>query len=225
MLVMRRSGACGSVQFNPDGGGFLTGGADGPVYWLLAVAEGKPLVGEPRRLLPENSGANERAALSPDGTRFAAIGKGGAFLGALTGDSPLIHIPDSELHDMIEFSPDGRWLRLGGHHRVVVEIRSAADGGTVTNLPTGSSAALFKPGRNELLATFAFQASRSSRAGNIAGSGCICKNEVAAERAVAQAAPWPRATTGFSRANGSQRNPPCGVTGPSRHPAVPAEAG
>jgi len=153
MLVMRRSGACGSVQFNQDGGGFLTGGADGPVYWPLAVVEGKPRVGEPRRLLPENSGANERAALSPDGTHFAAIGKGGAFLGALTGDSPPIRIPDSEKHDTIEFSPDGRWLRIGGHHRVVVEIRSAADGGAVTNLPTGSSAALFMPGRNELLAT------------------------------------------------------------------------
>jgi serine/threonine protein kinase/WD40 repeat protein len=150
LLVARRSASCNSIQVCKDGRGFLTGGADGPVFWPLSVVEGNPQVGEPRRLLPENSGANERATLSPDGPRFAAVGTNGAFLGSLAGDSLLLTIPAAAA-DTIQFSPDGRWLRSGSHHDTAVHIRAAADGALVTNLLTGSSGALFVPGRNELL--------------------------------------------------------------------------
>lgn len=152
LLAVRRSGSCRSLQFKQDGSGILTGGADGPVFWPLTFVEEKPQVGEPRRLLPEDAGANERAALSPDGTRFVAVGQKGAFLGTLAGDSNPLPIAGGAA-DTGEFSPDGRWLRFGSHHDTAVCIRAAADGAFVTKLPTGSSAALFVPGRKELMAS------------------------------------------------------------------------
>ncbi|MFO1512532.1 MAG: WD40 repeat domain-containing serine/threonine protein kinase [Verrucomicrobiota bacterium] len=108
-------------------------------------------VGEPRSLLPENSGANERAALSPDGTRFAAVGPTGGFVGSLADGSDL-HAISQGAADTVTFSPDGRWLRLASHHDPIIHIRLAADGTMVTNLQTRSGAALFVPGGKELLA-------------------------------------------------------------------------
>ena len=151
LLSFRQSGGTYTVQFPGDGTGFLTGGDNGPEWWPLAMVEGKPHVGEPRRLLPKDAGANQRAALSPDGTRFAATGTNGVFLGSLVGDSSPRHLPNS-IADTVEFSPDGRWLRLGRMHEKVLHLHSAADGTLATNLPIGSPSMLFVPGRNELLA-------------------------------------------------------------------------
>jgi WD40 repeat protein len=146
-----QAGNVWTARFLSDGSGFLTGGGAGPRLWPFTIVEGQPHVGEPRRLLSENAGANERATLSPDGIRFAAVGTNGTFLGSLAGDSPPLHLPDTPA-DTVEFSPDGRWLRIGRHHDTVIHIRSATDGASVTNLPTGP-AMLFVPGRNEIQAS------------------------------------------------------------------------
>ncbi len=153
LQVAREAGYCRSVQFLSDGQGFLTGGAAGPSLWPVVVVDGKPQVGEPRRLLPDDAGTNERAALSPDNTRFAAVGQHGAFLGALDGNSPPTPIPGGTGLDTVEFSPDGRWLRVGGHHRTTVNMHSAETGALVTNLPTGTAGGFFVPGRSELMAS------------------------------------------------------------------------
>jgi serine/threonine protein kinase/WD40 repeat protein len=151
LIATHQMGYCRSLQFARDGSGFLTGGADGPVFWPWRGDKLKPQIGQPRRLLPANSGANERAALSPDGKIFAAVGTNGTFIGSTTEDSPCVVLHDVPA-DSVEFSPDGRWLKLGSHHDTAVHIRSPIDGSLVTNLPTGSSHALFVPGSNQLLA-------------------------------------------------------------------------
>jgi signal transduction histidine kinase len=156
LVLSRELGYCRSVQFLRDGQGFLTGGVDGPLLWPFKVVDGKPQVGEPRRLLPENSGTNERAALSPDESSFAAVGRKGAFLGALTGGRPPIPLPGSPhlggAYDcFVAFSPDGRWIYTGMHNGIQVNIYSAATGALVTNIAAGTGAAIFVPGRDELL--------------------------------------------------------------------------
>src|SRR5207245_10134901 len=75
----------------------------------------------------------------------------GAFVGLLAGDSAPRPIPGGANHDTIEFSPDGCWLRIGRFKEEVINIHSATDRTLVTNLPTGSPAMLFVPGRNEIL--------------------------------------------------------------------------
>jgi WD40 repeat protein len=149
----QRSGyACQSVQFLAKGDGFLTGGAEGPVLWPFEVVRGNAQVGEPRHFLPANSGANQRAALSPDGKRFAAVGAEGAFLGRLNGESQPTPIPGGAGNCFVQFSPDGQWICISNFKGETVNLHSAATGALVTNLPTGGFVAWFVAGRNELVA-------------------------------------------------------------------------
>ena len=152
LLDKRRGGSCSSVQFLPRGDAFVTGGGDGPQFWPLKIAAGKPLVGESRPLLPPNSGATQRAAVSPDGKRFAAVGMRGAFLGGLDAGSRPTPIPGGADNCFVQFSPDGQWICISNFKGETVKLHSAATGALVTNLPTGGFIAWFVPGRNELVA-------------------------------------------------------------------------
>ena len=152
LLDKRRGGSCRSVQFLPTGDAFVTGGSDGPQFWPFEMGGGKPVVGEPRHLLPANSGANERAAVSPDGKRFAAVGSGGAFLGRLDAGSQAMPIPGGADHCFGQVRPDGQWICISNFKGETVSLHSAATGALVTNLPTGGFVAWFVPGRDELVA-------------------------------------------------------------------------
>src|SRR6185369_15801349 len=152
-LVAQRSGvSCRSVQFLPNGTGFIIGGVNGPQFWPFELVEGKPRIGESRSLLPGNSGANERAALSPDGEYFAAVGAEGAFLGRLNGDSQPIPISGGAGNCFVQFSPDGQWICISTFKGTTVNLHSALTGALVTNLPTGGFVSWSVPGRNELMA-------------------------------------------------------------------------
>jgi WD40 repeat protein/tRNA A-37 threonylcarbamoyl transferase component Bud32 len=151
LLIGRDAGYCRSVQFLPDGTGFVTCGAAGPLFWPLSVVEGEPRVGEARRLLADNSGVDERAALSPDGTRFAAVGQDGAFLGSLDSSSPPTPLPGGKGNCFVAYSRDGQWIYIGTHNGLKVNIHSARSGEWVTSLAVGTGAAMFLPDRNELL--------------------------------------------------------------------------
>lgn len=152
-LVAQRAGVfCRSFQFLPQGDAFITGGPNGPELWPFGLVAGKPRIGESRRLLPPNSGADERTALLPDGTRFAAVGARGAFLGTLSSDSQPVPIPGGAGNCFVQFSPDGEWICISNYRGTNVNLHSAATGVLVTNLPTGGFVAWFVPGRNELVA-------------------------------------------------------------------------
>ena len=138
-----------SLDFLPNGNGFLTGGTKGPLLWAFQVHEGKPLVGEPRELLPADFRADERAVISPDGNTFAAVGTGGTFIGTIDGKRPPTTIPNAA--DSLKFSPDGRWLCTGSHGATNVLIYSVASGLMVANLPSRLPLPWFVPGRDELL--------------------------------------------------------------------------
>jgi signal transduction histidine kinase len=151
LVVMRRTGACQSVQFHPSGRSFLTGGADGPVCWSFNVIDGRPDIDDGRRLLPRESGTNERAALSPDGTRFAAVGEAGAFIGDLAGREPPSPLQGGVSNCYVAYSPDGQWIYTGTHNGTKVNIHSAATDLLITNLAAGTGAAVFLTHREELL--------------------------------------------------------------------------
>jgi len=152
-LVAQRGGvSCRSVQFLPNGKGFIIGGVNGPQFWPFELVDGKPRIGESRNLLPANSGATQRAAVSQDGEHFAAVGAKGAFLGRLAGDSQPIPIPGGAGNCYVQFSPDGQWICISDFKGTNVNLHSALTGALVTNLPTGGFVAWFVPGRNELMA-------------------------------------------------------------------------
>lgn len=152
LAARRVDGFCRSIQFLPGGDGFVVGGDKGPRFWPFDLVEEKPHIGEPRSLLPANSGATERAAISPDGKRFAAVGSNGAFHGSLLGDTKPLPIPGGAHSCFVQFSPDGQWICISNFKGTTVNLHSAATGDLVTNLPTGGFVAWFVPGRNELVA-------------------------------------------------------------------------
>ena len=144
------TGIVWSIHFLPDGTAFLTGGEDGPRLWPFAVEDGSPHVEPPRDLMPPSAAANERATLSPDGQRFAAVGDH-AWLGSVTGKSAPIRIERGDGNTGVNFSPDGRWLCLGQFGETQVKIRHGFTGAFVTNLPTGTAGALFTPAGDHLV--------------------------------------------------------------------------
>jgi WD40 repeat protein len=139
-----------SVQFLPDGTAFLTGGEAGPRLWPFRVENGVPQVGLPNPLTPPSARANERAALSPDGKRFAAVG-GDSWLGSVAGDQAPIRIEQGDLNTVLGFSPDGRWLCLSRWKGAELKIRDAFTGAFVTNLPSGAAGFRFTPAGDQLV--------------------------------------------------------------------------
>ena len=152
VAAQRDGGSCSRVYFLPNGKGFITGGNQGPQFFPFELVEGKPRIGDLRPLLPADSGATQRAALSPDGEQFAAVGKNGAFLGRLSGDRQPTPLPGGADNCFVLFSPDGQWICISNYKDEKLQIHSAATGVLVTNLPTGGFVAWFVPGRNELMA-------------------------------------------------------------------------
>ncbi len=132
------------TQFVPDGTAFLTGGDSGALLWRFDVTNGVPRIGSPQLLSPAAPPANERAVLSPDGRRFAAIGQG-SWLGTVAGGHPPVPIEQGEMNTEVKFSPDGRWLALGCWKDTKVKIRDGYTGAYVTNLEVGTSGFIFSP--------------------------------------------------------------------------------
>jgi serine/threonine protein kinase/WD40 repeat protein len=139
-----------SIQFLPDGSGFLTGGGAGARLWPFAVEEGQPRVGREKSLT--STSPHERAALSPDGKRFAAVGKS-AWLGWTDGRAAPVPIADGNFNTEVKFSPDGRWLCLGEFKDSVIKIRDAFTGGFVTNLPAGTPSGRFTLAGDQLISS------------------------------------------------------------------------
>jgi len=133
-----------SIEFVPDGSAFLTGGDAGAQLWTFSTEHEWPQVGPPRTLTSTRFVPHERAALSPDGRRFAAVGKF-AWLGSIDGLRTPVSIADADGNDSVSFSPDGRWLLLRRFRGTHLKIRDAVTGGFVTNLDSGTPNGRFTP--------------------------------------------------------------------------------
>ena len=141
-----------SIQFLPDGSGFLTGGGAGARLWPFAVEEGQPRVGRAKTLTSTSPIPHERAAFSPDGKRFAAVGEY-AWLGWIDGNAAPIPIVDGNGNHFVSFSPDGRWLLLSRFTGTHLKIRDAFTGGFVTNLPAGTADGHFTRAGDQLISS------------------------------------------------------------------------
>ena len=109
-----------------------------------------PYVAAPRTLTSVRQIPHERAALSPDGKRFAAVGDH-AWLGSVAEESAPIRIAQSEGNDTVRFSPDGRWLCLSRYRGTNLKIRDAFNGAFVTNIPAGTAGFRFTPAGDQLV--------------------------------------------------------------------------
>jgi WD40 repeat protein/predicted Ser/Thr protein kinase len=142
-----------SVDFFPDGKAFLTGGGAGAQLWSFQEQNGVPHIELVRTLTPDPAIPYERAALSHDGRRFAAVGKSHAWLGSIDGDLPPIRIRGGTPAHFVGFTHDDRWLCLSRFGGSKVSIRDAFTGAMVTNLPTGTYGFQISPSGEHLLAT------------------------------------------------------------------------
>ena len=149
--VLKRPGPrIRTIQFLPAGDGFLTGGDAGAQLWPFDAQAEAPRVGPPRTLTSTERVPHERAALSPDGKRFAAVGDY-AWLGSVAGASAPIPIADALGNTSVTFSPDGRWLCVSRHTGTHLKIRDALTGAVVTNLLSGTADGRFTPAGDELV--------------------------------------------------------------------------
>lgn len=136
-----------SLEFLPDGRSFLSCGRGGVQRWPVDVAAGPLVIGPPTTLFPPAPWRFERAALSPDGKRFAAVSSDhqqGIVAEIATTNWLRLEGHAQRPGTYVNFSPDGKWVMTGSHHGENLHLYEAATGRHLRDLAAGTGYGWFQ---------------------------------------------------------------------------------
>ena len=156
VVLKRAAPSAASLELLPDGKSFLTCGQGGVQLWPVDDSVNPPLIGKPQTLFPAEPWHFERAALSPDGKRFAVVDLVGRYGGVEDMDTTnFIRLEGhaQRAGTYVNFSPDGRWVMTGSHHGTNLHLYAAATGRHVRDLESGTGYGVFQNQGPLILAT------------------------------------------------------------------------